>query len=114
MVAVFIVGLIPYMIYMKWLMRCPACDKRGTLENKRKAVLRTTLDGREEEVTWLYFVCRHCGIVLKDMCGTWDNIGEEAWEMASSNEVFRIQSLDELRVKPKKQSKRKPFRKNRA
>ena len=95
------------MIYMKWFIPCPACGKRGTFENKKKAILKTTLDGRETRETWLDFVCRHCGKVRKNMSGTWDDVGEEEWKIAQNNGLYNIQLLDEPRVKPVKKQKRK-------
>lgn len=100
MAIVFVVGLIPYMIYMQWLILCPACGKRGTLKSKRRAVLKTNVDGHELTETWLYYVCRHCGNVRKNMQGTWQDVDDEEWKMAMSDEVFQFLPRDEHEEKP--------------
>jgi len=110
----FVVGLIPYMIYMLWLIRCPACGRRGTLENKRRALLKFEVDGHVEKETWLYYVCQHCGNVRKNAQGTWHDVDEEEWKMATSDKVFRFQSHDEHEVKPDGKPKKKSLRKKRA
>ncbi len=114
MIVVFIVGLIPYMIYMKWLIPCPACGKRGTLESKKRAVLKTRLRGRELSDSWLYFVCRNCGKIRKDMNGTWHDVGPEEWEMVKSNAVIQVDPLDELGEKPAKKLKKRSRSKSKA
>ena len=107
MVIALVIGLIPYMIYMKWFMPCPACGKRGTLESKKKAIRKTKVDGRKLNDTWLYFVCQHCGKVRKNMNGFWQDVEAKEWEMVMNNDVLIVQPLDELKVKPTKKQKKK-------
>jgi phage terminase large subunit GpA-like protein len=111
MVIALVVGLIPYMIYMKWFIPCPACGKRGTLESKKKATLKTKLDGRKLNDTWLYFVCRHCGKIRKNMHGTWQDVEAKEWEMVMNSDVLIVQPLDEHKVKPTKKRNKKSNRK---
>ena len=110
---IFVVGLIPYSVYMQWFIRCPTCGKRGTLKNKRRAVLKANVDGHELTETWLYYACRHCGNVRKNMQGTWYDVDHEEWAMVMSDEVFRFQPRVEHEMKPDKKPKKKTLRKNR-
>ena len=106
MVIVFVVGLIPYLIYMKWFIPCPACKKRGTLENGKKLTLKSELNGRELNETWLYFVCRHCGNIRKEANGTWHEVGVKEWEMIKNNPILEIQLPGESKEKSARNQKR--------
>lgn len=76
-------------------------------------MLNTTINGRKINSTWLYFVCRNCGCVRKQMDGEWCDVDEEEWKMAQSNEVLHVEPIDEYDVgvishkKPTKKSRRK-------
>lgn len=114
MVIAFLIGLLPYMIYMKWFVPCPECGKRGTFQNTKKVILKTTLRGKELTDSWLYFVCSNCGKVQKDMDGTWHDVNAEEWEMVKNRSLPQIDPLDDLCTKSPKKTSKKPRRKNKS